>query len=94
MVDVSTENGDREGIITRVQLIEKEKYKIDLRIIGDPRSKELKWPSAEVHYCQELIPNRKCDPKSMNPEEAKKFKLNICFSAAKVCEKGYLLIIL
>ena len=30
----------------------------------------------------------------MNPEEAKKFKLNICFSAAKVCEKGYLQIIL
>ena len=77
-----------EGVIVGAKANGKNKYMVKVSIAGSPDEKELQWPSNQVTFCGTLLPKRACEKSSQDPEEARKFKADICFSQHGTCPDG------
>ena len=80
MVDMNEDDGPKEGIVLSVRDHQKNSYLITVKIAGNNKEEEVKWPSDRVAFCSKLIPNRECEKKSQDPAEANLLKFDVCFS--------------
>jgi hypothetical protein len=80
MVDMNEDGGPKEGIVIDVKERDRNSYYVTVRIAGQSKEVEVKWPSDRITFCSKLIPSRECEKKSMDPVEASRLKFDVCFS--------------
>ena len=67
MVDVRFPRGPREGIVSSVKEIGKDKYTITTKVTGMAIDMMLIWPGNIPDFCGALLPLRNCENKSKDP---------------------------
>jgi len=89
LVDVKTENGEKEAIVVAVRAKDKKNYDVTVSIAGKG-ARDFLWPSSQIDFCGAFVKTRECNNKSTNPVLSGLFVFRACFTGAGLCEKTFL----